>query len=72
MSSDDEGAPHVPIVCEACETTSRIPLSDVPDTIQKHNDQLHDGEDVAQVDPEIVRHVTDLAAGDMQLSDDSE
>ncbi|KAB1194624.1 MULTISPECIES: hypothetical protein [Haloferax] len=70
MPSDDDDAPLVPIVCEACETTSRIPLSDVPDTIQKHNDQLHDGEDIAQVDPEIVRHVTDLAAEDIGVSDD--
>ncbi|KAB1196622.1 MULTISPECIES: hypothetical protein [Haloferax] len=72
MSSDDDDVLRVPIVCEECDTTSRIPLTDVPDAIQKHNDRLHDGEDVAQVDPEIVRHVTDLAAEDIVLSDDSE
>ncbi|KAB1188777.1 MULTISPECIES: hypothetical protein [Haloferax] len=70
MPSDDDDAPLVPIVCEECETTSRIPLSEVPDKIRKHNDQLHDGEDIAQVDPEIVRHVTDLAAEDIVVSDD--
>lgn len=71
MPTDDD-TPRVPIVCDECETTSRVPLSDVPDTIQTHNDQLHDGEDVAQVDPEIVSHVTDLAAEDMQLSEADE
>ncbi|WP_416839339.1 hypothetical protein [Haloferax sp. DFSO52] len=70
MASDDDDAPLVPIVCEECETTSRVSLSAVPETIQKHNDQLHDGEAVAQVDPEIVRHVTDLAADDIVVSDD--
>lgn len=72
MSSDSDAEPRVPIVCDECETTSRIPLSDVAETIAKHNDQLHDGEDVAQIDPDIVRHVTDLAAEDLGLNEDAE
>jgi hypothetical protein len=70
MPTDED--PRVPIVCAECETTSRVPLSDVADAIEKHNDQLHDGADVAQVDPEVVRHVTDLAAEDVGVYEDEE
>lgn len=72
MPTDPDEEPRVPIVCDECETTSRVPLPDAADTIAKHNDQVHDGEDVAQVDPAIVRHVTDLAAEDLGLNEDAE
>lgn len=72
MPGDSDEDPHVPVVCEDCETTSRVPLSDAADAIATHNDQLHDGEDVAQIDPDVVRHVTDLAAEDLGLNEDAE
>lgn len=65
MSSDDE--PAVPVVCEACGTTTRIPLSDVAAAVERHNEQLHDGDDVAGIDPEIRRQVTDMVAEDLGL-----
>lgn len=58
-------SPTVPIVCSACETTTRVPLSEVDERITKHNEQLHGGEPVAEVDPEIKRHLTDLLADDI-------
>jgi hypothetical protein len=65
VSSDDE--PAVPVVCEACGTTTRIPLSDVAAAVERHNEQLHDGDDVAGIDPEIRRQVTDMVAEDLGL-----
>ena len=66
----DEDDPRVPIVCPACETTSRIPLADVADAIDRHNEQLHDGEDIAAVDPDIADQIADLAASDLGLLED--
>ncbi|ELZ91414.1 hypothetical protein C440_13909 [Haloferax mucosum ATCC BAA-1512] len=61
---------EVPVVCDVCDTTTRVPLSDLPEAVQRHNDQQHDGDDIAQVDPEIVQHVTDLAAKDIGVAED--
>jgi len=68
----DEDGPHVPIVCAACETTSRIPLADVADAIDRHNEQLHDGEPIAEVDPDIADRIADLAASDLGLLEDAD
>ena len=67
MSAESDDDPRVPIVCPECETTSRIPLDDVADSIERHNDQLHDGEDVAQVDPDVADHLADLIGVEMGL-----
>ncbi|MFB6102148.1 MAG: hypothetical protein ABEJ73_06235 [Haloplanus sp.] len=67
MTDDD---PTVPIVCSACETTTRVPLPDVADAVERHNDQLHDGESIAEVDPAIADRLADLVADDMGLLDD--
>lgn len=63
--SEDE--PTVPIVCPECDTSSRIPLSEVGDTVEQHNERLHDGEEVASVDPAIAEHLTDMVAEDLGL-----
>lgn len=64
--SDD---PRVPIVCPDCETTTRVSLSDVADTIDRHNDQLHDGDEVASVDPDVADRIADLVAAELGLLD---
>jgi hypothetical protein len=64
MTDDD---PTVPIVCPECDTTSRIPLPDVADAVARHNDQLHDGETVATVDPDVADGLADLVAADLGL-----
>ncbi|WP_323190178.1 hypothetical protein [Halostella sp. PRR32] len=66
----DESAPEVPIVCTVCETESRVPLSDVADVIEKHNEQIHDGEEAAEVDPALADHLADLVAEEMGLYDE--
>jgi len=65
--SDDE--PNVPVHCPECETTSRIPLPSVGENIERHNDRLHDGEDVARVDPAVADELADLVAEDLGLLD---
>jgi hypothetical protein len=67
MSDDD---PTVPITCSACETTTRVPLSDVAAAIDRHNESVHGGEDIAEVDPAIADHLADLVAADLDLLDD--
>lgn len=67
---DDD--PRVPVVCPECETTSRVPLTDLAETVERHNDQLHDGEDIAEVDPDVADHIADLIATELGLLDDPE
>jgi hypothetical protein len=67
MTNDDQSDPRVPIVCSACETETRVPLSELAATLQRHNEQRHDGDDVAQVDPELAEQIADLAADDLGL-----
>ncbi|RQG97200.1 hypothetical protein [Natrarchaeobius chitinivorans] len=72
MNSDsDTGNPRVPIVCSECETSSRVPLSELADSIERHNDQLHDGADVAEVDPDVADRIADLIAEELGLLEDA-
>ena len=59
--------PDVPIHCPECETTTRIPLSEVAGSVDRHNEQIHDGEEIAQVDPEIAEKLQDIVAEDLNL-----
>ncbi len=67
MSSEE---PSVPIVCTDCGTETQVPLSDVADTLDRHNDGKHDGEEVAEVDPTLKDHLADLVAEDIGLFED--
>jgi hypothetical protein len=59
--------PAVPVVCPECETETRVPVSEVADRLASHNDSLHDGRDVARVDPDVADRVADMAAEDLGL-----
>lgn len=63
--SDDE--PKVPVHCPECETRTRVALSSVGENVTKHNERLHDGEDVARVDPAVADELADLIAEDLGL-----
>ena len=65
MTDDDQ--PAVPIHCPECETTGRVALSDVAERVERHNERLHDGEEVAGVDPDLADQLADLVAEDMGL-----
>ncbi|MGQ4555969.1 hypothetical protein [Halobellus sp. GM3] len=69
MADEDADEPTVPIVCEACETTSRVPLSTLRESIERHNEQRHDGEDIARVDPVLADALADAVAADLGLYD---
>lgn len=66
----DDSDPRVPIVCPDCETTSRVPLSELADAIERHNDQLHNGEDIAEVDPDVADQIANLIASELGLLED--
>jgi len=66
MSREDD-EPTVPVHCEACETTNRVPLSELAETVEQHNERVHDGEEVAGVDPEVADQFADLVAEDLGL-----
>lgn len=69
MVNDFENEPSVPIVCEQCETTAHVPLSELAEKLEGHNQRLHDGEEQAVVDPDVADSVADLVADDMGLLD---
>ncbi len=63
--TDDE--PDVPIRCPACDTETRVPLSEVAEKLERHNETQHDGEERAQVDPHLADRLADLVAEDLGL-----
>ncbi len=63
--SDDE--PTVPVRCPECETETAVPLSRVGESVERHNEQLHDGREVARVDPALREQLADLVAEDLGL-----
>lgn len=65
--ADDE--PAVPVHCPECETTSRVPLSELADAIDRHNDNLHDGAEAARVDPDVADQLADIVAEELGLLD---
>ncbi|MFW6436153.1 MAG: hypothetical protein ACOCYZ_00800 [Halococcoides sp.] len=62
--------PTVPVVCSTCETTTRVPLDDLEATIADHNDRLHDGDPIAEVDPAIADALADLVAQDVVFDEE--
>jgi len=66
MTADEE-LPEIPVVCEACGTRSRVPFDEVEGMVERHNEQRHDGESVAQVDPDVLDALTDQLGKDMGL-----
>ncbi|WP_436927881.1 hypothetical protein [Halosimplex amylolyticum] len=69
--ADDSDDPTVPVICAECETETEIALDDVAEAVDRHNDRLHDGDAVAQVDPALADQVRDLVAEDLGLFDDT-
>ena len=64
---ENDADPTVPIVCPECDTETRILISELAETLDRHNEGRHDGEEVAQVDPDIADQLADLVAEDMGL-----
>jgi len=68
MTAADE-RPEIPVICTACDTRTRVPFDDVEAAVERHNEQLHDGEAVAEVDPEVLEQLTDRLGKEMGLLD---
>ncbi|MFB6146568.1 MAG: hypothetical protein ABEJ08_02665 [Halobacteriaceae archaeon] len=68
--TDEDDEVRVPIVCPDCETTAEVPLADVGEAVSRHNERLHGGEEVAEVDPELSERLADLVAEELGLLDD--
>jgi len=68
MTTADE-RPEIPVVCTACDTRTRVSFDDVEGAIERHNEQLHGGEAVAEVDPDVLEQLTDRLGKDMGLFD---
>lgn len=69
-SMPDDDGPQVPIHCPDCETTTRVPLADLESRIEQHNDAVHDGEEVAGVDPGIAEQFQNIVLEESGLLDD--
>jgi hypothetical protein len=68
MTDDtSQSEPQVPIVCSACGTETSVPLSELAATIERHNQQQHDGEEIAEVDPALADQLADLVAEELGL-----
>lgn len=59
----------VPVVCPECGTETRVALDDLAETVDSHNDRLHDGEEVASVDPDLAEQLVDMVADDLIASE---
>ncbi|MDQ2053546.1 MULTISPECIES: hypothetical protein [Halobellus] len=70
MTEEETDEPTVPIVCEECGTTSRVALSQLRTSLEKHNEHRHDGEEIAQVDPVIADELANAVADDLGLLDE--
>ena len=66
MTATEDDA-RVPVECEACGTRTRVALSELADSIERHNETVHDGEQIAQVDPDLKAQLADLVVEDMGL-----
>ena len=65
----EKDVPDIPVVCEKCGTRSQVPFDDVEGAIERHNEQRHDGESVAAVDPDVLEALTEQVGKDMGLLD---
>jgi hypothetical protein len=63
----DDDLPEIPVICAECSTRTRIEFENVEEAVRSHNEQFHDGESVAQVDPDVLDHLVDRVADDLDL-----
>ena len=68
MTAEEE-LPEIPVVCTACDTRTRVQFESVADAVERHNEQIHDGDPVAEVDPDVLEALTDQLGKDMGLLD---
>ena len=67
MTDEEHEEPEVTVVCPECDTETAVPFSKLESAISNHNERLHDGADVAGVDPEFLDAFQDVVADDLEL-----
>lgn len=70
MSGDEGDLPQVPIICEECDTESMVAFPRIEETIDGHNERMHDGEPVAEIDPSVKSKLQDLLIEELGLLDE--
>ena len=65
--ADASDPPEIPITCPECDTRGHVPFPEVEMTLEEHNERLHDGEQIAAVDPAVFDHLADQLATDLGL-----
>ncbi|MES3516861.1 MAG: hypothetical protein PPP58_04260 [Natronomonas sp.] len=65
MTADDP--PEIPIVCSECDTRTRVPFDEFEAAIESHNESVHAGESIAEVDPVVREHLADRLAEELGL-----
>lgn len=65
--AEDDDVPDIPVVCTDCDTRTKVPFDEVEAAVDRHNEQLHDGESMAQVDPDVMELLADRVAEDLGL-----
>lgn len=65
--AEEDDVPDIPVVCTDCDTRTKVPFDQVEAAVERHNEQLHDGESVAQVDPDVMELLADRVAEDLGL-----
>lgn len=68
----ENAEPTVPIVCSECDTRADIPLSDLSERLDSHNERLHEGEEIARVDPAVADELADLIVEELGLLEEDE
>ena len=67
MPSEEDEEPTVRVLCPECGTETRVPFSEAAERVDRHNESVHDGEDVAGIDPDVADYLLDLIAEDMGI-----
>lgn len=68
MRDDADGdVPTVAVVCPACDTSTRVSIERISETIDRHNDRQHDGEAMADIDPAVKDELARLVAQELEL-----
>lgn len=67
--TEESEPPAIPVVCSECDTRTKVPFPEVEDAVARHNEQLHDGEAIAEVDPTVFEELADFVAEDLGLLD---
>jgi len=63
----ESSEPEIPVVCSGCGTKTTVPFSAVEGAVAGHSERLHDGQAIAEVDPDVLEELADFVAADLGL-----